>query len=344
METNKQNADFLNIGNKILDWYHKNGRILPFRMTKNPYKIWISEIVFQQTRIQHVRWYYVNFIERFPNVESLANVDIEEVMLYWKGLGYYSRALNIHKASKQIIEKFNGEFPSEYQEILKLSGIGKYTAAAIASICFDEDYPAVDGNFYRVLSRLFADDFDISQSKSFDYFATLALKIMPKGKAGDFNQAIMDMGAEVCKPKPHCGECPVQEDCLAFSVGKQQEFPVKNKKTKQKNQNLTYYFVENQNKFLIRRRGTDSIWKNLNEFPTKIPKKWQSNIVEHHQVNHKLTHLNLGIDIYRVIVECPDEFQFFADREQFVPITHEEAIQKSFPKPLENYIDKMKKT
>lgn len=344
METNKQNADFLNIGNKILDWYHKNGRILPFRMTKNPYKIWISEIVFQQTRIQQGLGHYVNFIERFPNIESLANVDIEEVMLYWKGLGYYSRALNIHKASKQIIEKFNGEFPSEYQEILKLSGIGKYTAAAIVSICFDEDYPAVDGNFYRVLSRLFADDFDISQSKSFDYFATLALKIMPKGKAGDFNQAIMDMGAEVCKPKPHCEECPVREDCLAFSVGKQQEFPVKNKKTKQKNQNLTYYFVENQNKFLIRRRGTDSIWKNLNEFPTKIPKKWQFNIVEHHQVNHKLTHLNLVIDIYRVIVECPDEFQFFADREQFVLITHEEAIQKSFPKPLENYVNKIKKS
>ncbi len=180
-----------------MNWYQINARNLPWRSTRNPYKIWISEIILQQTQVKQGLQHYLNFVQRFPNVKTLANADTDEVLLYWKGLGYYSRALNLHKAAQQIITDFEGEFPQKYEEILKLKGVGKYTAAAIASICFNERKPAIDGNFYRVLSRLFADDYDISQAGAFQYFSELALQMMPYEACGDFNQAIMDLGAEV---------------------------------------------------------------------------------------------------------------------------------------------------
>ena len=190
MKTNKQNADFLHIGKKLTKWYGSNARQLPWRENQLPYNIWISEIVLQQTQVKQGLGHYLRFIERFPTVVELHNASEDDVLLYWKGLGYYSRAINLHKAAHQVVEDFGGEFPNHYNDILKLKGIGKYTAAAIASICFEEKVPAVDGNFYRVLSRIFADDFDISSSKAFQYFSDLALLIMPNDKAGEFNQAL----------------------------------------------------------------------------------------------------------------------------------------------------------
>ena len=177
MKPKKQNADFLHVGEKLLAWYKIHGRDLPFRKTRNPYKIWICEIVFQQTRIEQGLNHYNRFIERFPDVETLANTETDEVLLYWKGLGYYSRALNVHKAAKQIVKDFNAKFPEKYEDILSLKGVGKYTAAAVSSICFGMKIPAVDGNFYRVLSRVFADDFDISNTSAFNYFSTIAFII-----------------------------------------------------------------------------------------------------------------------------------------------------------------------
>lgn len=230
LEKNNIGSDFQHIGNTLLHWYKNNARDLPFRQTTDPYKIWICEIVFQQTRINQGLNHYNNFIKRFPDVKILAEANEDEVLLHWKGLGYYSRAINIHKAAKQIMTDYNGSFPSDYEEILKLKGVGKYTAAAVSSICFDGKMPAVDGNFYRVLSRFFADDFDISNSKAFNYFSELATLIMPE-KVGDFNQAMMDLGSEICKPKnPLCGECPIDQNCLAFSLEKISSFPVKTKK------------------------------------------------------------------------------------------------------------------
>ncbi|MGZ5263508.1 MAG: A/G-specific adenine glycosylase, partial [Kaistella sp.] len=164
MKSKKQNADFLHVGELLLAWYKIHGRDLPFRNTNDPYKIWICEIIFQQTRIEQGLNHYNRFILRFPDVQTLADADNDEVLLYWKGLGYYSRALNLHKASLQIMHEFNGKFPENYDDILSLKGVGKYTAAAISSICFGAKIPAVDGNFYRVLSRVFADDFDVSNS------------------------------------------------------------------------------------------------------------------------------------------------------------------------------------
>ena len=338
MEKNKKSSDFLHIGNKLLKWYDKNARDLPFRKTKDSYKIWICEIVFQQTRIAQGLNHYNNFIERFPDVKTLAESSEDDVLLYWKGLGYYSRAINIHKASQQIINDYNGIFPSDYEEILKLKGIGKYTAAAVSSICFNGKMPAVGGNFYRVLSRIFADDFDISNSRSFNYFSELSALIMPEN-VGDFNQAMMDLGSEICKPKnPLCGECPVNADCLAFSLHKISEFPVKTKKVKAEYLNLKYYFVHRNGQFLIQQRRDDFIWKKLFEFPLSISEDLNTFIKSVKIVNHKLTHKNLSIEIFNVEVDSESAWEDFIAQNNYIITDVEGSHERSFPKPLENYI------
>ena len=333
-----ENTEFKPIGNKLLKWYEKNARDLPFRQTKDPYKIWICEIVFQQTRINQGLGHYTNFIERFPDVKTLAEADENEVLLYWKGLGYYSRAINVHKAAQQIMNDYDGIFPNEYEEILKLKGVGKYTAAAVSSICFNGRIPAVDGNFYRVLSRIFADDFDISSSKAFNYFSELAHLILPEN-VGDFNQAMMDLGSEICKPKsPLCGECPLNKDCVAFLTNKVYEFPVKTKKVKAAGLDLKYYFVHRNGEFLIQQRKDDFIWKKLFEFPPEISDELVPFIKSVKTVNHKLTHKNLSIEIYNVEVDSEEAWKHFIAENDYIISDYENSHQKSFPKPLENYI------
>lgn len=341
MKTNKQNADFLHIGKKLIKWYDTNARQLPWRENQHPYNIWICEILLQQTQVKQGLGHYLRFIERFPTVQELHKAPEDEVLLYWKGLGYYSRAINLHKAAHQIIEEFDGEFPNHYPEILKLKGVGKYTAAAIASISFDEKIPAIDGNFYRVLSRIFADSFDISASKAFQYFTDLALLIMPEDKPGDFNQAIMDIGSEVCRPKnPLCGECPVNDDCLAYQTGRTAEFPVKTKKTKVTDLNLKYYFIKFRNQFLIKQRGNDFIWKKLYEFPTAIPADWEHLIVNSKIISHKLTHKNMTIEISTLELESKKALEKFASDNDFMIVDEKLADEKSFPKPLETFYKK----
>ncbi|KFF16851.1 A/G-specific adenine glycosylase [Chryseobacterium sp. JM1] len=333
-----ENDNFRHIGNKLLSWYGKNARDLPFRQTKDPYKIWICEIVFQQTRISQGLNHYNNFIKRFPDVKTLANAEENEVLLYWKGLGYYSRAINIHKASQQIMNDYQGSFPADYDEILKLKGVGKYTAAAVSSICFGGKMPAVDGNFYRVLSRIFADDFDISNSRAFSYFSQLAELVMPEN-VGDFNQAMMDLGSEICKPKnPLCGECPVNDDCLAFSLEKTTDYPVKTKKVKTEDLALIYYFVHRNGQFLIQQRKDDFIWKKLFEFPPTISEDLEPFIKNVKTVTHKLTHKNLTIEISNVEVDSEAVWNSFIAENQYIITDFEASHDKSFPKPLENYI------
>ena len=338
MKKNKKTSDFLHIGTKLLKWYDTHARDLPFRNTKDPYKIWICEIVFQQTRIAQGLNHYNNFIKRFPDVKTLAESQEDEVLLYWKGLGYYSRAINIHKAAQQIINDYNGVFPSEYEEILKLKGVGKYTAAAVSSICFNGKMPAVDGNFYRVLSRVFADDFDVSGSRAFTYFSELAHLIMPEN-VGDFNQAMMDLGSEICKPRnPICGDCPINDDCLAFSLHKVSEFPVKTKKVKATDLGLKYYFVHRNGEFLIQQRKDDFIWKKLFEFPLEISGELVTFIRSSKTVNHKLTHKNLSIEIFNVEVDSEEVWKNFIAENDYIITSVESSHEKSFPKPLENYI------
>lgn len=340
MKTNKQNADFLHIGKKLTKWYDTNARQLPWRQNQLPYNIWISEIVLQQTQVKQGLSHYLRFIERFPTVKELHQASEDEVLLYWKGLGYYSRAINLHKAAHEVVEDFGGEFPNHYNDILKLKGVGKYTAAAIASICFDEKIPAVDGNFYRVLSRIFADDFDISSSKAFQYFSDLALLVMPDEKPGEFNQAIMDIGSEICRPKnPLCMFCPVNEDCMAFQTGRVSEFPVKTKKVKVSDLSLKYFFVKYQNQFLIKQRGNDFIWKKLYEFPTSISENWNEYIINSKIVNHKLTHKNLSIEINLINIDSKKEFEKFASDNDFLIVNEKQAEEKSFPKPLQDFYE-----
>lgn len=337
MEKTKQ-SDFRHIGNKLLNWYKTNARDLPFRQTRDPYKIWICEIVFQQTRIAQGLGHYNNFVQRFPDVKTLAEADENEVLLYWKGLGYYSRAINVHKAAQQIMNDYNGVFPHEYDEILKLKGVGKYTAAAVSSICFGGKIPAVDGNFYRVLSRIFADDLDISSSKAFNYFSELAHLILPEN-VGDFNQAMMDLGSDICKPKnPLCSECPLNKDCLAFSLNKVSEFPIKTKKVKAADLELKYYFVHRNGQFLIQQRKDDFIWKKLFEFPSEISDDLIPFIKSVKNVSHKLTHKNLSIEIFNVEVDSEEIWQNFITENNFIVTDVEGSHEKSFPKPLENYI------
>ncbi|AZA53879.1 A/G-specific adenine glycosylase [Chryseobacterium sp. G0201] len=333
-----ENSNFKHIGTKLLAWYKQNARDLPFRQTKDPYKIWICEIVFQQTRINQGLNHYNNFIKRFPDVETLANAEEDEVLLYWKGLGYYSRAINIHKAAQQIMIDYQGTFPPDYDEILKLKGVGKYTAAAVSSICFNGKMPAVDGNFYRVLSRVFADDFDISNSRAFNYFSELATLVLPEN-VGDFNQAMMDLGSEICRPRnPFCGECPLNEECLAFSLNKISEFPVKTKKVKAEDLGLKYYFVHRNGQFLIQQRKDDFIWKKLFEFPLEISQELMPFIKSAKTVNHKLTHKNLSIEIFNVEVDSDAVWTDFIGKNQYIITDFEGSHEKSFPKPLETYI------
>lgn len=339
MKTYKQNADFLLFGTQLIDWYAKNARDLPFRKTKDSYKIWISEIIFQQTRIQQGLEYYNRFIDRFPTVFDLANAHVDDVLLYWKGLGYYSRAINLHKAAQQIVDDFNGVFPNDYGDIIKLKGVGKYTASAIASICFGEAKPAVDGNLYRVLSRFFADDFDISSSKAFSYFTDLALRMMPNNEAGSFNQAMMDLGSEICKPKaPLCGECPINNGCLAFQTGTIAKYPVKKKKTKITKQNFQYYYLHYRDNFLIRQRDSSSIWKRLYELATELPKNLLHPIEEEIKVNHILSHINMDITFSKIAFSNLEELKRFANENKMEVINSIDFPNKSFPKPIENFI------
>lgn len=334
-------ADFLEVGKNLLTWYEVSSRDLPWRKTKDPYKIWICEIVLQQTRVEQGKNHYLRFIERFPDVVSLAEAHTDEVLLYWKGLGYYSRAINLHKAAHQIVEEFQGQFPNTFQDILQLKGVGKYTAAAISSICFDEKIPAIDGNFYRVLSRIFADDFDVSLPKAYSYFYELALRIMPLEKPGDFNQAVMDLGSEVCKPKnPLCGECPVNRFCMAFATGKMSQFPVKTKKLKVEHLSLHYYFIQHKEDFIIKQRGDDFIWKKLYDFPEEIPSSWDSYKTDEVVIQHKLTHKNLELTISKLSISSEKDFLKFTLDNGFQTSNYQASSLKSFPKPLENYLKK----
>lgn len=345
MNPKKQNADFLHVGRKLIDWYKIFGRDLPFRKTKNPYNIWICEIIFQQTRISQGLNHYNRFIERFPDVQSLAKADADEVLLYWKGLGYYSRAINLHHAARQILSDFDGKFPDNYEDILKLKGVGKYTAAAVSSICFGAKIPAVDGNFYRVLSRLFADDFDISSSQAFRYFSEIALRMMPETDPGIFNEAVMDLGSEICTPRnPKCAQCPLNENCAAFQTGKIDLFPFKSKKVKVQDLLLTYYFVSFEDRFLVQQRGDGFIWKKLFEFPDEINEGMREFITGQSVIQHKLTHRNLQIEIFHVEIEDEELFIETAARNGLKMVTFEDSAKKSFPKPLENYILKHDKS
>lgn len=258
----------LDINDKLINWYLLHKRDLPWRNTHDPYKIWISEIILQQTRVIQGLEYYNRFIKRFPDIRSLAEAEEQEVLKYWQGLGYYSRARNIHFTAKNLLDKYKGEFPKDYNSILKLKGIGDYTAAAITSFSWNMPHPTVDGNVFRFLSRLYAIASPIDTTKGKKEFTQLAGQLIEKSQAGLFNQAIMEFGALQCTPNsPDCSSCPFKEECIAYNNHLVEKLPVKQNKTKTKKLYLYYFHIQTNHSVFIKKRVDKGIWQNLFEFP-----------------------------------------------------------------------------
>lgn len=259
----------MTFSNRLIQWYLENKRDLPWRNTSNPYKIWLSEIILQQTRVAQGLPYYIRFVENFPTVFDLANASEEQVLKLWQGLGYYSRGRNLHKTAQIIAFEFNGAFPKTYNELLQLKGIGTYTAAAIASFSQKEVVPVVDGNVYRVLARYFNVETDISSATAKKEFTALANELIDKKQPDLFNQALMEFGALQCVPKnPNCINCIFNESCAALQKKKVDLLPIKLKKTKVTERFFNYLVLEDKNgNSLIQQRTSKGIWHNLYEFP-----------------------------------------------------------------------------
>lgn len=259
----------LHFSKKLILWYLYHKRDLPWRETKDPYNIWLSEIILQQTRVAQGLPYYKVFISKFPAIEDLAKAPEEKVLKLWQGLGYYSRARNLHYTSKYISEKLNGVFPTSYNELLKLKGIGDYTASAIASICFDESAAVVDGNVYRVLARYFGINTPINSASGIKEFKALAQKLIDSKQPGVYNQAIMEFGARHCKPQnPDCVSCIFNDKCVALQKKKVSELPVKLKKLKIKKVYFNYLvLISKDENTILQQRTQKGIWQQLYEFP-----------------------------------------------------------------------------
>ncbi|ARV09491.1 A/G-specific adenine glycosylase [Winogradskyella sp. PC-19] len=259
----------MNFSKNVILWYSENKRDLPWRHTVNPYYIWLSEIILQQTQVKQGLPYYNSFVETFPTVFDLAKSDEQTVLKLWQGLGYYSRARNLHFTAKYIVNELDGKFPDTYNEIIKLKGIGDYTASAIASIAFGESTAVVDGNVYRVLSRFFGIDTPINSTKGIKEFKALATELIDKKQPATFNQAIMEFGARQCKPKnPYCILCPLQSGCVAFQKNKISELPIKLKKLKIRHRYFNFLVIIDRKKnTIIEKRTEKGIWQNLYQFP-----------------------------------------------------------------------------
>lgn len=253
----------------LISWYRKNKRELPWRQAPDPYRIWVSEIMLQQTRVEAVKSYYERFLSELPGVRELADVPEERLLKLWEGLGYYNRARNMQKAARQIVEDYGGEFPVEYEEIRSLKGIGNYTAGAIASFAYGIPKPAVDGNVLRVITRVTADSSDIMKPNTKSRIEKKLEEIIPKNSACDFNQGLIELGALVCVPngQPKCGECPLAEVCKAHLSGCEEDFPVKSKAKKRKIEKRTVFVIRDGEHTAIARRGEKGLLAGLYEFP-----------------------------------------------------------------------------
>lgn len=258
----------MNIATQLLEWYDANKRDLPWRRDRDPYRIWVSEIMLQQTRVETVKPYFERWLERFPDVQALAQANEEEVLRCWQGLGYYSRARNLHQGVKEVVAGYGGQIPDTAEEIGKLTGVGEYTAGAILSIAYNRRQPAVDGNVLRVFSRLFAVTGDIGRTGTKKEIRKLVEQELPEDRPGDFNQAVMDLGAAICVPKqPRCDQCPLVTHCLAYRQGCQHSLPVRKKNAPPAPVLLAAAVIAVEGKFLLRRRPPKGLLANMWEFP-----------------------------------------------------------------------------
>lgn len=338
---------------RLVSWYQAHRRDLPWRKTNNPYHIWLSEVILQQTRVAQGLPYYQRFIEQYPTVQALAAAEEEAVLRLWQGLGYYSRARNLHACARMIVSEWEGEFPATYRSLLQLKGVGKYTAAAVASIAFKEPVAVVDGNVYRVLSRVFGVEEDIANTRGVKAFATLAQSLVPKKAPDLYNQAIMEFGALHCTPvNPRCTDCIFQDYCVAFHTGKQRTLPVKSKKVKIKKRYLHYLVIRHANQLYMKRRSTNDIWAGLYDFylveddQLRAPDVLEDTLVglmRRHQLvmtenpalyKHVLTHRQLYVHFFQVQATASflEEAQPLLKQAGISAFTVEEA--RALPKPI----------
>lgn len=309
---------------QITDWYRQNARDLPWRRTKNAYFIWLSEVILQQTRVDQGMNYYLRFVDEFPTVTHLAQADEESVLKLWQGLGYYSRARNLHKTAQEVVERFGGEFPASYTELLSLKGIGPYTAAAIASFAFDLPHAVVDGNVYRVLSRYFGIDTPIDSTGGKKEFQSLADTLIPAFMPALFNQAVMEFGALYCTPaNPDCTGCILNSSCPSAG-GLYRTRPLKSKKTAVRDRYFHYFHIEGNGSLLVRKRDFKDVWHNLYEFPmietagTELSKQEladfgleRAQLTEQLSAKHVLSHQRIHATFYRVAASQSDAFTHF---------------------------------
>ena len=341
----------------LLAWYDGNKRDLPWRSTSEPYDIWISEIILQQTRVAQGYDYFVRFIERFPTVEALAAASEDEVMRAWQGLGYYSRARNLHAAAKQIVAL--GAFPDTYGQIRKLKGVGDYTAAAIASFAFGEAKAAVDGNVCRVWSRVYGIDQPIDSVQGKRMITEVAQTLLPETHAAKYNQAVMEFGALQCTPhSPNCAECPLADKCVALAEGRVEVLPVKTHKVKVTPRYLTYLYIHNGDALLLHKRTDNDIWRNLYEFPlieTDTPidsdalfllpefAEWLEGMTEYLYkgavggIKHVLSHRVLHATFHELVVQGD-----FPKRDGYVAVAFADLDRYALPRLIERYMEKEK--
>lgn len=337
----------------LIDWYLSYGRKLPWRETKDPYKIWISEVILQQTQVIQGLEYYNRFIERYPTVRALAESSEEDLLLMWQGLGYYSRAHNLHQAAQYIVAHYDAEFPRSRADVSKLKGIGPYTLAAVMSIAYNEPLAVVDGNVYRVLSRLLDLDVPIDTTLGQKTFRDLAQTFLEARQPALYNQGIMDLGAMVCTPKlPKCGVCPVVKICKCAYSSHALSRPIKSKRVVVREEFLDFFMLIQNGYFWIQKRGNDSIWKGLYQLPlvhsldgrkSDIERSdslefstEEGNVSHVYQTEHRLTHRLLNIKVHTIHVTKATDLS----EKGFIkiPISHHSAY--AFPKPLREFLDK----
>jgi len=333
------------ISEKILEYYDNNKRNLPWRETKDPYSKWISEIMCQQTRVDTVIPYYERFMKKYPTIQALSEANEDELLKLWEGLGYYNRARNLKKAAIKIVQEYNGIFPNTYESLLKLPGIGDYTACAILSMAWDQPYSSIDGNFYRVFSRYYELDNDISDTETKEIFRKKIQSILPQ-RSGDFNQAIMDIGATIClaNEDPMCEKCPLMDSCKAYKHESFLSYPVNSKKMIIKEVDVSVFIIEINEHIVLRKRPDKGLLASLYEFPNKLSKMdlekvvhlfHTNNIVQGKEKVHHFTHQTWKLTPFYIHLDHYD-----LKKDEFFASSNELLNQYSIPKAFNQFIDK----
>ena len=345
------------IQTELAQWFETHQRELPWRSHPTPYYVWLSEVILQQTRVSQGYDYFNRFVERWPALSDLAEASEEEVLKLWQGLGYYSRARNLHKCAKEVVRLYAGELPDDYHQLVKLPGIGPYTAAAIASIAFGLPYAVVDGNVYRVLSRLFDLDIPINTDEGAKTFAALANELLDRKQPGRHNQAMMELGALQCLPKnPNCSVCPLLSHCLAFDHRTVEERPVKEKRLKIRTRFFNYLVIGDSHQLLLHRRESGDIWQGLYDFPcveseqpTTLDAVTESPLFRHILQNktfeltgvspqhvHKLTHQTIIATFYKIKIF---DFSPVIQENNLILVPENELEKYPIPKLIDNYLN-----